>query len=273
MKTKCLILFTLLYAFTTTITATNIQAKVLCKNTKAPVEYVNVGIAEKNIGTVSNQDGDFSLTLTPEFTNDTLTLSCIGFSTIKIAIGDLVNKQHAVVYMSENVVGLSEILVKPLKTKIKALGVLTKSKSIQAGFQNNELGYECGILMKNRKAAWLKTLNLNIGTCTYDTIFYRLNVYKVTKRGTFENILTDQIFIKLSKSEVVDVVRIDLQKYNVCVRGNFMVTLEHVRDLGKGALNFGSGLSHKTYYRKTSQGNWKTVPIGVGINVVAEVEI
>ena len=57
------------------------------------------------------------------------------------------------------------------------------------------------------------------------------------------------------------------------VEGDFLVTLEHVKDLGPGYLYFCAGLSKITYYRKTSHGKWKTVPIGVIISVVADVEM
>ena len=55
-------------------------------------------------------------------------------------------------------------------------------------------------------------------------------------------------------------------------------TFKHVfnlyfdKPLGPGNLLFSVGLSKKTYYRKTSQGIWEKVPIGIGISVTAQVE-
>lgn len=49
-------------------------------------------------------------------------------------------------------------------------------------------------------------------------------------------------------------------------------TIEHVKDLGEGFLHFCAGLTHKTYYRKTSQGVWQTAPVGISISVIADVE-
>ena len=71
---------------------------------------------------------------------------------------------------------------------------------------------------------------------------------------------------------VKDELQIDLQSKNIVVDGNFLVTLEHIKDLGKGYLHFCAGLADKTYYRKTSQGKWDTVPVGISLSVIADVE-
>jgi hypothetical protein len=76
----------------------------------------------------------------------------------------------------------------------------------------------------------------------------------------------------MPKEKINDVIQIDLEPYHIVVEGNFLVTLEHLRDLGEGHLNFCAAPGHKTWYRKTSQGSWETVPIGVSISVIADVE-
>jgi hypothetical protein len=51
-----------------------------------------------------------------------------------------------------------------------------------------------------------------------------------------------------------------------------LVTLEHIKDLGIGRLSFCAALFRKTHYRPTSQGTWKTGPVGISLSVVADVE-
>ena len=99
-----------------------------------------------------------------------------------------------------------------------------------------------------------------------------MNIYKVNKKLDFGNILTKPIYIKRSKESVRDEISIDLQSENILVKGDFLITLEHVKDLGEGFLHFCAGLTHKTYYRKTSQGVWQTAPVGISISVIADVE-
>ena len=62
--------------------------------------------------------------------------------------------------------------------KDKILGYTIQSKIIQAGFTNNNLGYEMGVLIKNKTRAKIQSINLNVGTCTYDSVLYRVNVYE-----------------------------------------------------------------------------------------------
>ena len=126
--------------------------------------------------------------------------------------------------------------------------------------------------MKVKKTAKVKSVNLNFSVCSYDSLFYRLNIYKVIGPLAFENVLESPIYLSLAKNDVKETVRIDLEKYNVVMEGDFLVTIEHVKNLGDGRLYFCAGLKERTYYRKTSQGEWKTAPIGISISVDADVE-
>jgi hypothetical protein len=76
----------------------------------------------------------------------------------------------------------------------------------------------------------------------------------------------------MPKELVKDEIQIDLQPKNIVLEGDFLVTLEHVKDLGDGYLNFCAGLTDKTFFRKTSQGKWESVPFGISISVIADVE-
>lgn len=69
-----------------------------------------------------------------------------------------------------------------------------------------------------------------------------------------------------------DEIQIDLQDKNIIVEGDFLITLEHIKNLGEGHLLFSAGFKAKTYYRKTSHGKWDTAPVGISISVIADVE-
>jgi len=255
-----------------TLIAQHITGIVINAETKQPLQYVNIGIIGENVGTVSGLNGSYNFKVGPEYDNDTVLFSIIGFSPKLIKISDLKKSTDNVVALNEKVYAMAEVVVRPKKIKRKILGVTTKYKSISAGFNDNILGYECGIIMKVRKTAFIKKVRINISNCTYDTIFYRLNIYKVHGKMNFENILNEPIYLKMPKNMVHDEIEIDLQSKNIVIKGDFLITLEHVKDLGPGNLHFCAGLSNKTYYRKTSQGKWETAPVGVSISVIADIE-
>jgi len=266
---KLMIIFSFLF---NTVSGQSYSGFVLNKKTNMPVEYANIGIPGKNIGTVAANDGKYSLTVDPQLDNDTLMISCIGYKSAYYRISDFKKQANFNIYLEEKVFDVPEAIVKPRVFKQKTLGVTTKSKFASAGFEDNKLGYECGILMKTTKLTMLEKVNINFSHCAYDTIFYRLNIYRKNDKKEFENILTEPIYLKLSKDKTKETVSIDIKPYDFIIKGDFLVTLEHVRDLGKGRLYFCCGLSGRTYYRKTSQGTWESIPIGISISVETKVE-
>ena len=254
-----------------TLQAQEMRGIVVDSTDGMPVAYTNIGIAGADIGTVSKENGEFSLAIETEFAKDTVLFSAIGYESRKVAISELRANVQTKVLMLRKTYELAEVCVKPIKSREKTLGVTSHSKKFSAGFRENILGYECGILMKQRKSAYLKTLKINIAGCSYDSIFYRVNIYKVHGSKKFENILHEPIYLKLSKEELKDEVQMDLSKLNLVVEGDFLVTLEHVKNLGKGYLFFCAGLGKRTYYRKTSQSDWQSAGIGLSISVLADV--
>jgi hypothetical protein len=245
---------------------------ILNSESNSPVEFVNIGIKGENIGTTSDSKGHFTLSIDSLFDNDSLLFSSVGFSTFMIRVADFKNLNSWNIQLPEKNYGLDEVVIRPTNFREKVLGVTSQSNKFQAGFSENQLGYELGVLLKVKKSAFLKKVEINIASCTYDSIFYRLNIYRVKDKKLFENILHRPIYINLQKSQVSNKISINLIPENILVDGDFLITLEHVKDLGSGKLFFSAGLSKKTHYRKTSQGEWQKSPIGISISVIADLE-
>ena len=254
--------------------AQNFTGRIICVTNHSAIEYVNIGILNKNTGTTSNSDGYFTLDISKINNEDTVLISCIGYETLKLKVSDFVKNENHEILMKQHIYSLKETTVKPRRVKEKKLGVTSFSRKMQAGFSDNLLGYEMGILMHNKKSAKINKINLDIGSCTYDTIFYRINVYEQRNNGKpdFENVLTSPIYITIPKDKIKNTIVVNISKRDIYVNGNFMVTIEHVRNLKNGRLYFSCGLGTSTWHRKTSQGNWGKTPIGIAVNVDAEVE-
>ncbi len=236
------------------------------------LEFVNIGVRGKNMGTVSDQNGNYQLLLDNADDADSVRISCIGYHPVNISVSELRTPPNRDFYLKQRFFELAEIRISPKEYKNKILGVTTSSKMIQGGFSDNMLGYECGVLMKIKKSAVLETVNFNISACSFDSVFYRLNIYRQLGKNDFENILKTPIYLQLPESSLNETIRIDLKPYHIYVEGNTLISLEHIKDLGEGQLLFCAGFGNKTYHRKTSQGSWETVPIGLSISVEAKVE-
>ena len=57
----------------------DIQGFLMDAKTQKPVQYANIGIAEKNIGTVTDENGRFMLAVPDSLTKYDLTISRIGY--------------------------------------------------------------------------------------------------------------------------------------------------------------------------------------------------
>lgn len=245
-----------------------ISGVVVNQSNGKPIEFVNIGVLGKNLGTVSSEKGAFVLKIDSGYNTETLLFSMIGFQPLSIKISDFNNESKKIIMQEQNY-NLNEVVIKPKIFIEKILGIKTTNKHIQAGFSENQLGYELGVMMKNKKLAHVKTVHININYCIYDTIFYRLNIYN----SKFENILKEPIYIKFAKDQLKETISVDLTSKNIITEGDFLVSLEHIKDLGKGGLYFCASFGKKMYFRKTSQANW--IPFstaGVSISVVADVE-
>ncbi len=82
---------------------------VLDKNTKEGLPYANIYVLHKNIGAISNEQGEFSLNITGLKKTDTLRIQYMGYSTLEITIGEADSLKN--IYLKEEIFNLSETIV------------------------------------------------------------------------------------------------------------------------------------------------------------------
>lgn len=249
------------------LSAQQYTGSIICKNTGKPVEYANIGVINKETGTVSDDHGKYSIDLTKTGDSDTLMVSCIGYYPYKTTVAGFKSTNGNIIILEQKTFALNEVVIRPGNHKKRILGYRVNGTAIAAGFNDNSLGYECGVIMKTRKPVLLETLCLDIQTCKYDTLFYRVNVYKQTEKGSFENVLNKPIYINLTRKQIRKRTEIDIKPYNITMDADFLVTIEHIRNLGKNGLYFRCRFPGRTWVRKTSQGSWKSFPLGLGVSI------
>lgn len=266
-----LLLFSIFWGFGLQAQTIVLQNRVVDARGGAGIAYVNIGLSGKNAGTVSDEQGHFTMQLAASATDDTLLFSCIGYEAVKVPVSVLQSWSMPVL-MTRKTAQLPEVKVAAKRSKEQFFGHFTESAVLQAGFNQNILGKECGVLMRTKKPALLDQVQINFGKCTYDSVYFRLNVYQKKPDGSFENILTTPIMLAYSKLELKETLAIDVRPYQIEVNGAFMISVEYVRDMGPGTLYFKSKMNKKTYIRSTSQANWVETPVGVSIGVFALVD-
>lgn len=248
-----------------------LEGQVVDIKSNGPIAYVNIGIANKNVGTVSGADGQFRLILGEQHMKDTVSFSFIGYETLRIPV-EVLQELRIPVIMTPKAFELQEIVVKNRVFKERFFGHFTESKMAQAGFSENVLGKECGVVMRTKKPTILEEVQINFGSCSYDSVFFRLNFYKISDQDEYEPLLLEPQYYAFSKAELLQTLAIDIRSLNLEVTGKFMVSVEYYRDLGPGELFFKSKLNGSSLIRATSQAKWVSVPLGISLGVFGQVE-
>lgn len=248
----------------------DIQGVLMDSATQKPVPYANIGIAEKNLGTVSDENGCFSLAVPDSLAKHDLTISRIGYQKTAIAINSF-GKLADTLSLVPETYELQEVTISVGKMREKKAGH-AGGMMIQFQESGKHLGYEIGTILKlsKKKPSLLKDFNFN--AITYGRIDYalmRLNVYSV-EDDKFTNVLKENIYITLTDNLSERERYINLLPYNIVVQGDIAVTLELVKvhyasEPSAETFNYADGIGYDGTFlnnmcgRDASQGAWEKI--------------
>lgn len=226
-----------------------------------PLAYVNIGIVDKNIGTVSDTNGKFELSLDDKFDIEILRISMIGFKTQTFKVKDFKDNilKDNIIYLEKSVAILKEVVIKNKKLKTIILGNTLDKKTVSAGFVNNILGNEIGIVVKiKKKPTFIENFNAIVDYNNYGNFKFRINFYDL-KNGLPNNSILQENIIANSKVKKGKLT-IDLRDYNITVNKDFFVSIELIEGLGEGGLHFLADYSGSPIItRSASQGKWNKI--------------
>ena len=74
---------------------------VITDETQMTIPYASVSIVSKSRGTSSSDEGEFSLYISNNELSDTLTISSLGFNSLKIKIQDFINLPEKKIILKE----------------------------------------------------------------------------------------------------------------------------------------------------------------------------
>jgi hypothetical protein len=269
------ILFVALFILSTLfVNAQAFDGTVQDAKTKMPLQYVNVGIIGKSVGTVTDGAGRYKLDLSGHL-DDSLRLSMIGYKALTYRIADFIKNSdsHKTLLLQPSITDLKEVKVNNRKWKESILGNTSQSDQSNAGFSNNTLGHEIGSIIKiKRSPTYLKRFNVHISGAPAYPVKLRLNFYTL-KNGMPDQLLQNQnIYVDVLAGQKD--IHVNLEPYNIYVDNNFFASLEWIENSKGHGLMFSANLSlfgGSIISRETSQGSWEKVGIaGIGFNVLAE---
>lgn len=239
---------------------------VILDSLKNPIQYANIGVLNKPIGTVSNQKGEFILSLDNSHLSDTLKISSLGYASKELLIKDLFNKSKSTITLDNLIEELNEVVVYSNNLKPHSKG-REKTKTNQELFfvvpdmSNVNLGAEIGRKFSiGKEPSNLTEFKFYLKQNNFDKVRFRINIYSIKKNIPQKRLNEKDIFSDIQK-DYTGWVSVDLSKYDITVNQDIIITIEWIEASKMGdTLSlpiFAPSLSAIHYYKQSAQSKWR----------------
>ncbi|QNK77757.1 carboxypeptidase-like regulatory domain-containing protein [Winogradskyella undariae] len=283
---KILILFLIFSSFSYS-QKTSFEGKVFDKQTKQPLTYCNIGIINKNLGTLSNVKGEFVIDLTKISTSDTIIFSYLGYKSLNIKLNDLINRKDSI-FLKSNSMVLNEVTLESYNfSKKMTLGFEFRHPRVSFFFYDFKSGSEVCRYFKNDKTILVEKLIFQVNENELKNLKLRVNFYDVVNGKPNEKLNIEDIYIETKHHQ--GRLKFNLKDNNIILDSDFFISLEAIDVKGNGEFLFGGewyGVSSeggKTYSRKSSFAKWtdewtidnsnlkQKVPHSIGIRLITRI--
>lgn len=249
---RALATFCLLSSLVTTAyaqsNAESVSGQALDQSTQTPLPYASIGVLGRPVGTVADDQGRFTLLIPRQYDADSLRISLVGYRPLTTTVWAFRQRTCSagtscpVPLMAAAQTTLREVVVRPTGRAVRrVLGNSSNSKAASMLFDSNDLGNQVGQLIRIKHPSMLEQVSFHVNKCTYDSLFYRVNVYQLGPNGLPDeqrNVLPEAVYVSLTKAQTADRISVDLSRYQLWLEPgqHVAVCLELVRDLGPGKL-------------------------------------
>jgi hypothetical protein len=254
--------------------AATITGQVLDAATQAPVPYASVGVLHRPAGTVADDQGRFTVDVPGAYDQDSLRVGLLGYAPLTVPVAAFrqqLARSGGRLLLRSAPTELAEVVVRPGTATRRVIGNSTVSNVVSGGFKLNKLGNQLAQGLHLRRPAALEQVSFHVAECTYDSLFYRVNVYQVANGVPTASLLPEPVYVRVRKGQTKARFVADLRRFNLVVQGDIAVGLEMVKELGPGELRLSmSVLKGPIYIADQSAGDWEKMR-GFGLGIDATV--
>ena len=249
---------------------TGYSRTVLSEATREPIIYASVGVINRNLGTVADTLGNFSLKIPSEFVNDSIRISSVGYIAKTFAVKDIKNIPDTI-YLADDVMMLNEVVVKPQRIKHKTAGRKGAGGFLYIEVEGNKAaGQGLATPLKVKERAWLKELGFTILTDNrpLSKMKFRVNIYrKEDNEYVLQNF--NPIYFDYDKSQLDNgLFTYEFPEEIMLDEGSYYVELEFLENFANEFFIMKSKpMTGRTRYRYASQSDWETFPFGAPIYI------
>lgn len=242
---------------------------------RVPLEYTNIGIKNKNIGTIADDNGNFTIIVSQNENNDLLTFSYVGYQDLNLKISEIIAKNTKEFILIQKVNELKEVIIIASNSKILEIGTKSTYEKLQGRVSTvdskNKDMREFAKEISISKPSKILNVNFNIFSVKLDTATFRINFYNIKDKLPFEKIIYNNIIIKQQITNGWN--EFDLSPYNLKFDKPFFITIEYIpKDLSEELPFWYSGqLFGESITRSSSLGIWK-VKLGAKLSLYVTVK-
>lgn len=235
--------------------------------TKSPIEFVNIGFNNGNQGTLSDNQGYFTIRYTDAATKptDSLLISATGYYDFPIPLSRLKQllEKRQILFLNPLVISDTVEEIYPNSRKEYLLGYHNPSKNNSAAVTDligfgGELATLVSVPPQKTK---LEKFHFHITNNTTDSVRLRLNMY-TTRAGEIRKNLLKKPIEYLVGSQTGEQI-IDVSKENILVDADISLSLELLEIFGD-SINFEIATAKErgiSFTRPTSHGDWEEHPV------------
>lgn len=241
-----------------------INGTLLDKASGQPLAFANIGIKNKNIGTVSSHSGSFSIIIPNENKEDSLSFFLTGYQLKTVSVQELLNQKNGVIQLKAKPVRLIEVEVSAKKLKEEKHGISKLSPLIHlidASVNQKDIFEITESVKLDARPSKVISVNLLINETREDSGTFRVNFYRSENSRPGER-LTD-INITERKAIREGWLTFDLKKYSIFLKGEVFMAIEFL-PAGKMSVpikyEVKLGGRSRSFVRNASMGLWNASP-------------
>ncbi|MGV3503305.1 MAG: carboxypeptidase-like regulatory domain-containing protein [Adhaeribacter sp.] len=253
----------------------SLQGHLLDARTGAPLPYASIGLAGQPVGTMTDLQGAFRLSLQPDQLNRNLRFSTVGYLAREIQVADLLEQQASqgklTIRLTAQPKSLAEVQVKAGQKRYRSqqvgsqIGKLTPFRhhfDTYTYAPDQVKGPELGVRIRARKyPAYLERLHFCLSGTGADITRVRLKLYSLRQNLPYTDILPQVIQLDVPP-RYTGWIETDLSRYNLRLDEDFVVALEWLQEENETEKSWlASGMvfspPHPDYYKPANQDQWK----------------
>lgn len=257
--------------------AQKISGTVFSKEENTGIPYANIGVEKHSLGTISDENGNFSIDLNNVESGAKVKIAIAGYETFSETVENFIKQDRKKIYLKEKFKNIQEVKLVPKKLVDKNWGVNTKTKSVMysvnPSLRSDDFLGETALEFKTNKKSKIKNIHLNIANITADRpVVMRYTIYNEKNGFPGESILDEEIKVELTKDKIIDdAFTVDVNDKNIWVQGKFFVGIQFLKEF-EGRLNISAAL-FRTGYLRRFYGEWKKMTIAApAINIDVKVD-